>query len=119
MTFANNNHTQSEQQVLSSVSAFVTTTERMFELAKADEWDQIIHMESERRPQLEAFFVSLSPEIRDQYSNQLRHAIEQLIALDKQIVSLGAKSKSDAIKAFQQSQSARQAATAYQQNRKL
>ncbi len=101
------------------IASFVATSEQMLELAKVGEWEQIIQLESERRPQLEAFFISLSPEVRNQKSDQLRCAIEKLIALDQQIVAQGVEYKTEAVKAYQQSQSARHAAAAYQQNTKL
>ena len=105
---------KSAKWIQDSISALIVRTERMLEVAESGEWERVIALESERSSQMRSFFDSLSQELREQNSLHLRQAIEQIISLDSEIISFCEKSKNEAAKAFQESQSARQATAAYQ-----
>lgn len=101
------------------IASFIAISEQMLELAKAGAWEEVTSLESDRRPKLEKFFNSLDQSERNKNSEQLRQAIERILSLDEEIIALGQECKTEAAKYFQQSQSARKATAAYQDNTPL
>ncbi len=101
------------------IASFIAVSEQMLELAKAEKWDDVTSLESDRRPELEFFFNSLDQVQRNNNSEQLRQAIERILSLDEEIIALGQEFKAEAIKLFQQSQASRKASAAYQENTTL
>jgi len=108
-----------EESVVEVLDALVNETQRMLEMATAGEWEEVAALEAARSPRLVAFFDSLDQDTREQHSDELRKAIERILDLDNKIVSLGEASKAEAVKSYQQNQSARKAAATYQENKKL
>ncbi len=102
--------------LVKAVSSFVATTETMFELAEQGEWEQLAEIESQRRPELEAFFNSLDSNDLQNNSELLRVSIEKILTLDNQIIALGAESKNKLAELMKQSNSTRQAMSEYQKN---
>jgi hypothetical protein len=102
-----------------SVSAFIATTEQMLDLAKNAEWERLAEMESKRRPELEAFFNGLDQGDLQQNAEQLRQAIEQLLALDNQIIALANASKGEVAELMKKSNATRKAMSEYQSNTAL
>jgi len=105
--------------LVKAISSFVTTTETMLELAVQGEWEQLAEIESQRRPELEAFFNSLDSNDLQNNSELLRVSIGKILTLDKKIIALGAESKNKIAELMQQSNSTRQAMSEYKKNTAL
>jgi len=97
----------------------VTASEKMLELAKQDDWEKVTEIESERRPELERFFNSLSPEALQVNSALLRQSIERILAVDDEIMAIGLDSKNKLVELIQKNSSSRQAMSEYQKNTTL
>jgi len=78
------------------MDALLAESHAMLSAAEAGEWDDLIEREAKRRPALEQFFESLSEPAKQQYAEQLRALIGQLLELDQQVMTLSAKAKIDA-----------------------
>jgi len=109
----------SSANLMEATSSFVATTEMMLELGRQGEWEQLAEMEARRRPELEAFFNSLDSNDLRNNSELLKQSIEKILALDNQIIALGAASKSELAELMQKSNSSRHAMSEYQKNTTL
>ena len=98
------------------LSSLVAMSEKMLELAKSGEWEKVTEIESQRSPQLEAFFNSLKPDELQNNSDLLRQVIEKILVIDNEVVALGVESKKGLVELFQKSNSSRQALSEYQKN---
>ena len=111
-----NNDKQSNNSadvLLSELESLLSITQTMFTAAKSDDWEQVIARESDRRSKIEAFFSSFQPENTPE---QLRPAIEKLIAMDNEIVVLCQAMKDKISKSMKELNAGRQATSAYQKN---
>jgi len=99
-----------------TISSFIVVSEQMLALAKNAEWEQLTEIESKRRPEIEAFFSSLDQEARQKNIPELKQAIEKILDIDNQIISLAKESRSHAVEAMKKNSSARKAMSEYQNN---
>ena len=101
------------------LASLVTASEEMLELAKQGDWEKVTEIESRRRPELEHFFNSLSPEESQLHSDFLRQSIERILVVDDEIMAIGLESKNKLVEWIQKNSSSRQAMSEYQKNTML
>lgn len=98
------------------IAYLVTASEKMLELAKQGDWEKVTEIESQRRPELECLFNSLSPETSQAHSALLRQSIERILVVDNEIMTIGLDSKNKLVELIQKNSSSRQAMSEYQKN---
>lgn len=104
---------------LPELEVLIQASEKMLVLAQTGEWEQVAALEIERRQRLEELLGGLGQEQRERNAAQLRQVMERMLELDRQLIQLGQQARADAAQSLRQSQSARRATAAYEQNNTL
>ena len=99
------------------MDSLIAASEIMLETAKMGDWDQVVHLEAERRSRVDHLFAN--PDLQDIDAHRLCSFIEHLIQLDQNITLLGQATRDEVADKLGEMNAARHAASAYQSNKSL
>jgi hypothetical protein len=88
----------------------ITLSQAMLEKALEDSWDDVVNLEAERSGLIELFFLEPVQEV---YAELVAAGIRAIIAIDVDIVELGALKKLDLVEILQKMEMGKKAVQAY------
>jgi hypothetical protein len=92
------------------IQQLVALSRTMLEKAREDSWDDVVDLEAERSGLIEAFF--LEP-VQQEYAETVEAGIRSIIAIDIDIMELGAQKKIDLVGILQKMDQGKKAVLAY------
>ncbi|MDP1774112.1 MAG: flagellar protein FliT [Methylobacter sp.] len=92
------------------IQQLVALSRTMLEKAREDSWDDVVDLEAERSGLIEAFF---SEPVQQEYAETVEAGIRSIIAIDIDIMELGAQKKIDLVGILQKMDQGKKAVLAY------
>ena len=92
------------------IQQLVALSRTMLEKAREDSWDDVVDLEAERSGLIEAFFLE---QVQQEYAETVEAGIRSIIAIDIDIMELGALKKLDLVDILQKMEQGKKAVLAY------
>lgn len=91
----------------------ISLSQAMLEKAREDSWDDVVTLEAERSGLIELFFLESNQEEYEEYAEMVASGIRAILAMDIDIMELGALKKLDIVEILQKMEMGKKAVQAY------